>query len=98
MSPKFAIASRLVRALALCQRICQAAPMATIHVAGKANNIADIPSRSFCEGHRWNFPDNLVFLTRFTTRFPLLQGACWQLCVINPKIVTLVTLILRMQH
>ena len=52
MSPKSAVAVKLVQALALRQRICQTSPMTTLHVAGKANNIADIPSRSFREGHR----------------------------------------------
>ena len=98
MSPKSAIAARLVRALTLHQRICQAAPMYTLHVAVKANNIADMPPRSFRDGHRWNFPDDCDFLTHFTFCFPLPQGACWELFVINPKIVTLVTSVLRMQQ
>ena len=98
MSPKSAIAARLVRALALRQRICQAAPMSTVHVAGKAHDIVDIPSRSFREGHRWNCPNNCEFLTRFTSHFPLPQGACWQLLVINPKIVMLVISELRMKQ
>ena len=94
MSPKNPIAARLVRALALRQRICQASPMATIHVAGKANDIADIPSRSFRKGHRWNCPSNLDFLIKFNAEFPLKQGACWDLFVINPKLITLVTSVL----
>ena len=94
MSPKSVIAARLVRALALRQRICQASPMATIHVAGKANDIADIPSRSFRKGHRWNCPSNLDFLTQFNLKFPLKQGRCWDLFVVNPKLVTLVTSVL----
>lgn len=52
MTPKSKIAARLVRALALRQRISQSSPMITLHVAGKANDIADIPSRSFRLGHR----------------------------------------------
>ena len=47
MSPKSKIAARLIRALALIQRICQAAPMYTLYVTGKDNDIADIPSRFF---------------------------------------------------
>ena len=65
--------------------------MTTVHVAGKANDIVDIPSHSFREDHRCNFLDDCQFLTCFTNHFPLPQGACWQLFVINPKIITLVT-------
>ena len=68
--------------------------MATLHVAGKENDIADIPSRSFRQGHRWNYPDDLHFLTKFNSHFPLKQGACWNLFVINPKLITLVTSVL----
>eukprot|EP00979_Chaetoceros_neogracilis_P017172 scaffold10185_cov283-Chaetoceros_neogracile.AAC.2 len=52
MFPKSRIGARLVRALALRQRIRYASPMATIHVAGKDNDIADIPSRSIRPEHR----------------------------------------------
>ena len=77
MSIRLAIAAKLVRALELRQIICQDAPMHTIHVAGEANDIVDIPSRSFINGDRWILPGNHDVLTRFTNRFPLLQGACW---------------------
>jgi len=95
MSPESTIAARLAWALALRQRLCQAAPMSTMHVVGKANDIANIPSRSFREGHCWNCPTNFNFLTCFNEHFCLPHGGCWQLCVINPKIVTLVTLELQ---
>ena len=88
MSPKSRISARLVRALALRQRICQAAPMYTIHVAGKANDIADIPSRSFRDSHRWNCPSDEQFLCRFASHFQLPQGHQWQLFQVNPKITT----------
>ena len=65
VSPKSEIAARLVRALALRQRIYQAAHMTMLHVTGKANDISDIPSQSFRDGHRWNCPKNLDFLTHF---------------------------------
>ena len=94
MSPKNPIAARLVRALALRQRICHGSTMANIHVARKANDLADIPSRSFRHGHRWNCPSNIDFLTKFNAEFPLKQGACWDLFVVNPKLITLVTSVL----
>ena len=64
-----------------------AAPMITLHVAGKANDIADIPSRSFRHGHRWNCPSNTEFLSRFTSQFKLKQGLRWQLFILSPKII-----------
>jgi len=45
MSPKLAIAVRLVRALALRQSICQVAVMTTLYVVRKDNDLADTPSR-----------------------------------------------------
>ena len=88
MSPKSRIGARLVRALALRQRIRHASPMVTLHVAGKGNDIADIPSRSFRPEHRWNCPTNFEFLSRFSKQFPLPQGHKWQLFIISPRITT----------
>lgn len=62
--------------------------MATSHIAGEANDIADIPSRSFSEGDRWNCPSNAEFLTKFAKTFPLPQGASWQLFILSKKIST----------
>jgi len=61
MSLRSNIAARLVQALALRQRIFQAAPMCMLHVARKENDILDIPSRSFRHGHRWDCPSNTQF-------------------------------------
>ena len=97
MSPKSKISACLVRALTLQQRIYQPAPMYKIHVAGKANDIADIPSRSFCLGHRWNFPSDAEFITCFNQRFPLPQGFKWQLFQVSPRIITCVIDELLMQ-
>ena len=52
--PRSKITTRLVRILALHQYICQAAPMATLHVDGQTNDIAGISSRFFRLRHRWN--------------------------------------------
>jgi len=88
MSPKSKIGTRLMRALALWQRLQHASPMVTLHVAGKSNDIADIPSRSFRPEHRWNCPTNDHFLSRFSSRFPLLQGKRCQIFLISPQITT----------
>ena len=95
MSPKSKIAARLVRALAICQRVMEAPPMITLHVTRKSNNILDVPSRVFCLGHRWNFPINAECLSRFSKKNPIPQGNYWQLFVIAPRIVTRVIFELR---
>ena len=63
MSPKSKISARLVRVLTLRQRICQASPMYTIYVTGKANDIADILSRLFLLGNHWNCPSEANFMS-----------------------------------
>jgi len=88
MSPKSKKGARLVRALALCQRISHAAPMVTLYMAGKGNDVADVPSRSFRPERHWNFPTNEHLLSRFSTQLPLLQGNHWQIFLISPKIIT----------
>ena len=88
MSPKSIIGAQLVRALAVRQRIRHASPMVTLHVAGKDNDIADIPSRSFWPEHRWNCPSNKEFLPRFALQFPLQKGKRWQLFLISHRIIT----------
>ena len=98
MSPKSDIAARLVRALALRLRVCAASTPTIIHVAGKENDIADIPSRSFLPSSRWHCPDDKLFLTRFAERFPLPQGAFWQLFHPSNKLTTKVISELLMQQ
>ena len=90
MSPKSKISAGLVRVPALRQHIFQDPPMYTIHVAGKANDMSDIPSRSFRLGHCWHFPSDVEFLTRFNQRFPLPQRVEWQLFRVSPRIITCV--------
>ena len=97
MSPKSAVAARLVRALALRHRVSAAAPSIIVHVAGKDNDIADIPSRSFLPGSRWHCPDDKQFLTRFASSFPIPQTACWLLFQPSSRLITSVTSDLLMQ-
>ena len=68
--------------------------MCMLHVVVKANGLAYIPSRSFRHGHKWDCPSNTQLLSRFNKIFPLSQGACWQLFLMNTKIVTRVISIL----
>ena len=77
-SKRSTIAGRLIRALAVRQRACHAAPLLTTHIAGDDNLLGDIPSRSFNSTCKWNCPTNKSFLTRFNNTFPLPQQQCWQ--------------------
>jgi hypothetical protein len=52
-------AGRLLRGLAAFQRFVQAGPFTIGSIAGKANDMADIASRSFC------ITCNTAFLTHF---------------------------------
>ena len=46
-SKRSAVANRLLRALAIRQRVNRASPLVTRHLAGVRNHLGDIPSRSF---------------------------------------------------
>jgi hypothetical protein len=65
-------AHRLVRGLALRQRMLHSAPVSITHVAGSDNNLADIASRAIT-----HLDDDHAFLTHFDTLFPL-QERSWQ--------------------
>ena len=65
-------AHRLVRGLALRQRMLHSAPVSITHVAGSDNNLADIASRAIT-----HLDDDHAFLTHFDNLFPL-QGRFWQ--------------------
>jgi hypothetical protein len=65
-------AHRLVRGLALRQRMLHSAPVSITHVAGSDNNLADIASRAITQ-----LDDDHAFLTHFDTLFPL-QERFWQ--------------------
>ena len=65
-------AHRLVRGLALRQRMLHSAPVSITHVAGTANNLADIASRAITQ-----LDDDHAFLTHFDNLFPL-QERFWQ--------------------
>jgi hypothetical protein len=65
-------AHRLVRGLALRQRMLHSAPVSITHVAGADNNLADIASRAIT-----HLDDDHAFLTHFDNLFPL-QERFWQ--------------------
>ena len=65
-------AHRLVRGLALRQRMLHSAPVSITHVAGADNNLADIASQAIT-----HLDDDHAFLTHFDNLFPL-QERFWQ--------------------
>ncbi len=65
-------ARRLVRGLALRQRMLHSVPVSITHVAGANNNLADIASRAIT-----HLDDDHAFLTHFDNLFPL-QERFWQ--------------------
>jgi len=75
LASKAQTAAHILRALALRMLACQASPLATFHIPGEANRMADLASRSFA-----TYPDDRTFLTHFGSTFPLPQGASWLMC------------------
>ena len=68
---------RLLRALALRQRVSRSSPLLTVSIAGVDNDMADIASRSFKGGGAiWKIATDDEFVLNFNTRFPLPQKEC----------------------
>ncbi len=85
-------AHRLVRGLALRQRMLHSAPVNITHVAGSDNNLADITSRAITQ-----LDDDHAFLMHFDTLFPL-QEQSWQRASPPPAQLCNVILTLRGQR
>ena len=85
-------AHRLVRGLAIRQRMLESSPVNIKHVAGKDNTLADIASRAITQ-----IDDDAAFLTHFDTLFPL-QGRYWQRASPPPVLLSNVILTLRGQR
>jgi hypothetical protein len=77
-------AGRLLQGLAAFHRSVQAGPFTIGSIASKANDMADIASRSF------GITCNTALLTHFNHRFPLPQQQFWQLVPLMPKRISLV--------
>jgi hypothetical protein len=85
-------AHRLVRGLALRQRMLHSAPVSITHVTGADNNLADIASRAITQ-----LEDDHAFLTHFNNLFPL-QERFWQCASPLPAQLSNVILTLRGQR
>ena len=85
-------AHRLIRGLALRQRMLESAPVSISHVAGVDNALADIASRPITQ-----LDDDRAFLTYFDSMFPL-QNRSWQRASPRPEQLSNVILTLRGQR
>ncbi|KAI2511269.1 adenylate kinase [Fragilaria crotonensis] len=85
-------AHRLVRGLALRQRMLESAPVSISHVAGTDNVLADIASRPIP-----TIDDDSAFLTHFDSAFPL-QNRYWRRASPLPVQLSNVILTLRGQR
>lgn len=98
---KCPIAGRLLRGLAMRQRVTASAPVAVHHIAGDANILADISSRSFrtfAQAPWSSFPTetDTDFLVAFDASFPLCpQAGSWKLASPDPAMTSNVILTLR---
>jgi hypothetical protein len=91
-SSKSIIAGHLLRALALRQHLHQTSPLLTISIAGEANTMADVASRSFRDQRFTS--TNTSFCTKFNQIFPL-QSNCWREFHLSDKLFSRVTSCLR---
>jgi hypothetical protein len=81
-------AGQLLRGLAALKRSVQAGPFTISSIAGKANDMANIASRSF------GITCNTTFLPHFNHRFPSPQQQFWRLVPLMPEWISLVILTL----
>ena len=70
------VAARLLRFMFLRQRARQASSLVPLHIAGKDNAMADIPSRAFKTGEYFHAQTDLV--AYFNSHFPLSQQQSWR--------------------
>jgi hypothetical protein len=96
-SKRSMVAEHLVQALALRAKQQKACPFMPIHIEGKRNAIADIPSRSFGSNPTWHCDTEDKLLTLFNLTFPLPLQKLWTVFCLSSKAVTRVISALRMQ-
>ena len=78
-------------------KIHNASPLTPLHIAGKQNGIADIPSRSFGGTPEWHCKTDIEFIKLFNSHFPLPNQTSWQLYRIPNELSTRVISILLMK-
>jgi hypothetical protein len=94
---KSAVGAQLLRALAFRLKLNRCCPITPLHVAGKANSMADVASRSFGEPSQWHCSSDSDFANLFNTLFPLPFQNTWTVFRPTREICMHVISILRMQ-
>jgi hypothetical protein len=79
-------AGALLAVLAIRMRANQASPVVPMHLEGKLNILADIPSRSFGYKAEWHCRTHDELLTMFNSLFPLPNQSTWHYCQLTSKI------------
>ncbi len=91
------VAEHLVQVLAMRLKIQWACPLTPMHIEGKCNAIADIPSRLFESNPLWKCKTDSDLLTLFNSMFHLPNQQSWTIFCLNCKLVTRVTSALQMK-
>ena len=91
------VAGQLLRALALRMKAKHVSPLTPLHIAGKKNELTDVPSRSFGSNPAWYCKDDTDLLILFNKMFPLPQQASWTIFQLRSDISMRVISLLRMQ-
>ena len=74
----FAASGRLIRVLALSQRVVRASPLVSEHVSGELNALGDILSSSFGYSKLWHCTNDSKFLSLINYQFALSHQHSWQ--------------------
>jgi hypothetical protein len=91
------VAEHLVQALAMHLKIQRACPLTPMHIEGKCNAIADIPSRLFGSNPLQKCETDSDLLTLFNSMFHLPNQQLWTIFHLNCELVTRVTSALQMR-
>ena len=92
------VADQLVRALALRLKTKGVSPLSTLHIAGKKNEMTDIPSRSFGSEKKWLCPvdkTESALFEMYNSHFPLPNQNSWTVFRPSQKIMSLIFSALR---
>jgi hypothetical protein len=92
------VADQLLRILALRLRKARVSPLTTMHIAGKRNQMTDVPSRSWGSNPAWKCASHDELLTMFNALFPLPSKNSWTVFQPSSAIATKLISVLRMKH
>ena len=91
------VADQLLRALALRLKQNHVSPLTPLHIAGKKNEMTDIPSRSFGSEKKWFCETEEDLLKLFNSSFPLPNQNSWTVFWPSREIESRVISVLRQE-